>query len=374
MESAHSLVMSLIDHGEESSVLSAILKYHLTERLRETMDDAMDIHAGKAICLGPKNYLARAYQAIPVSITVEGANILTRCMIIFGQGVMRCHPYVLEEVQASQDNDLKRFDKALFAHLGFLFSNTMRALFLSLTRARFVKAPAGKTKRFYQLLTRFSTALAFVSDISMLVLGGDLKRRENISARLGDVLSLLFLASATLKRYVDDGEPEEDLCVVQLAVRDALYNMQLRLDEITRNFPAPLVGRVMRLFVFPRGKHLMSPSVLLNHKVARLILNPTPTRERITAGLYVEVQDGNPIGLINQAFEEWVAVEPIFKKIKKAVKKGVVPDIDLESQIKAAVKAGVINKKQGIDLKKANELRQVIIAVDDFDSEELACH
>lgn len=245
-----------IDLGEKPSVISAIAKYHLTEKMRASVTDAMDIHGGKGVCMGPSNYLARGYQGAPVAITVEGANILTRNMIIYGQGAIRCHPYVLAELEAAGNSDFKQalddFDHALFGHIGFATSNIFRSLWMSLTGSRFVKSPySDGTRRYYQLLTRFSSNLAMLSDIAMLTLGGDLKRRERISARLGDILSHLYLASATLKRFNDEGRQSADFPVLQWAVEDSLYQTQVAIDELISNFLT---------------KQLVSPYVLLSYR------------------------------------------------------------------------------------------------------------
>src|SRR5206468_751611 len=218
MDATRVLTVGAIDRGEKPGVLSAISKYHLTERGRQIANDAMDIAGGKGICMGPSNFVGAAYMQIPVSITVEGANILTRSLIIFGQGAIRCHPYVLDEMHAARNPDRnsasKKFDGALWAHVRFAASNAARSLVLGVSRAAFAPAPRGaapEVRTYYRRLTRYSAALALTADVSMLALGGSLKRREKLSARLGDVLSLLYLASATLKRYEDDGRPQEDL-------------------------------------------------------------------------------------------------------------------------------------------------------------------
>ena len=218
MEAARTLTATAIDQGEKPAVISAIVKYNMTERMREVLNDAMDVQGGSGICMGPKNLLARPYQSIPIAITVEGANILTRTMITFGQGAIRCHPYVIEEIQSCHSDDLERFDKALFGHMGFTVSNASRALFLALTRSKLAASPSvGSDKRYYQQLTRMSAAFAFVADVAMLVLGGSLKRREKLSGRLADVLSQLYLASAVLKHYHDQGRPAEDKALMQWA-------------------------------------------------------------------------------------------------------------------------------------------------------------
>ncbi|MFZ1547559.1 MAG: acyl-CoA dehydrogenase, partial [Candidatus Nitrotoga sp.] len=243
MDAARMLTAVAVDMSEKPSVISAIVKYHCTERARAVVNDAMDVHGGKGICLGPSNYLGRAHQQNPIAITVEGANILTRSLLIFGQGVIRAHPYVLKEIQAAQDNDMQRairnFDAALLGHISLSLSNALRACWFGLTGGRGLSVPAGEeTQRYYQQLTRCSAAFALAADVSMLVLGGNLKRFEKISARLGDVLSQLYLCSATLKRFEDDGRPAEDLPLLHWAIQDALYRIQIAFDGVLQNFPS----------------------------------------------------------------------------------------------------------------------------------------
>src|SRR5205823_1973128 len=224
MDATRRMTMAALDLGEKPSVISAICKYHMTERMRQIINDAMDVHGGKGIMEGPSNYLARAYQTVPIGITVEGANILTRSMIIFGQGAIRCHPYVLKEIRAAGENDLAAFDAALWGHMAFTFSNAARSLWLGLTGGQGTAVPGGpETRRYLQMMTRFSSAFALVSDISMFVIGGSLKRREKISARLGDILSMLYIASATVKRFHDDGRPKDDRPLLAWAIYDTFF-------------------------------------------------------------------------------------------------------------------------------------------------------
>ena len=375
MSAAHRMTLATIDKGEKPSVLSAILKYHLTERGRVVMQDAMDIHGGKAICLGPNNYMGRGYQGIPIGITVEGANILTRSLIIFGQGAIRCHPYVLAELEAAQDSNIKRrlqhFDKALFEHMGYIISSKVRAFVLAMTGARYTAAPKGPTKRYYQQLTRFSAALAFYADVAMLVLGGNLKRKEKISARLGDVLSCLYICSATLKCFEDDGRPEADLPLVHWACRDLLYSIQCRLDELARNFPNKLFAWSMRQVVFPFGKRLAEPDDKLGQQVAKILLTPSATRDRLTLGVYTTPNNNNPPGKMNAALNMIINAEAIEKGVMKAVKSGKVKGKTWDEQIKAAHLANIITEAQLGQLQEVYAIRQEIIAVDDFAPDEL---
>src|SRR5260370_2084126 len=240
MEGGGRLAAHAVDLGEKRSVISAIAKYHITERAGVVINDGMDVAAGKGICMGPSNFLARAYQQVPIAITVEGANILTRSMIIFGQGAIRCHPFVLKEITAAGANDLAGFDRALWGHMSFTIENAARSLWLGITGGEGVAVPGGpETRRYLQIMTRFSSAFALLSDISMFVIGGSLKRREKISARLGDILSMLYIASATVKRFHDEGRQKDDLPLLTWAMYDSFFKLQVAMDGGLDNFPNP---------------------------------------------------------------------------------------------------------------------------------------
>ncbi len=256
LDAARQLTLSGLMMGEKPSVLSAILKWHSTEANRRCINDAMDIHGGKGIITGPGNYLATSYQAIPIGITVEGANILTRTLMIFGQGAIRNHPYLLKEMQAAQaeegEQSKRDFDNALFGHLGFTLSNFVRAFALGVTGARLVKAPvSSRTAHYYRQITRLSAAFAFVADLVFVTFGGAFKFKEKISGRLADVLTHLYLASAVLKRFEDDGCPKEDHALVHWAMRDSLYRAQYALVNTLRNFPIRWLGVLVRYIIFP---------------------------------------------------------------------------------------------------------------------------
>ncbi len=377
MDAARVMTAGAVDAGERPSVVSAIAKYHLTERLRQSINDAMDVQGGSGICMGPRNLLARIYQSIPISITVEGANILTRSLIIFGQGAIRCHPYVYKEMQAAVDSDgvrgLRDFDRAFFAHIGFLFGNAARTLWLGLTGARFASAPVtGITQRYYQQLTRLSSALAFTADIAMLLLGGALKRKERLSARLGDVLSCLYLASTVLKRFEDDGRPADDAPLVRWVCDDLLYRAQDALQDFLRNFPSQVIARLLKWSIFPWGRSFAIPSDRQGHVLARLLLEPSTTRDRLTAGVYVPNDENETMGRIEAALRKVIAAEPLEKILNDAIKKGRVPGYDLEQQIEHALKAGVIDRAQVDILRAAHAARRAVIQVDDFAPEYLS--
>lgn len=364
-----------IDLGEKPSVISAITKYHLTEKMRSSMIDAMDIHGGKGICMGPSNYLARSYQGAPIAITVEGANILTRSLIIYGQGAIRCHPYVLAELKAANNNNeeqaLNDFDHALFAHIGFSLSNISRSLSSSFTGSRFLSSPFNdETQHYYQLLTRFSANLAMLSDISMLAIGADLKRKERISARLGDVLSHLYLASACLKRFNDEGRKKEDLPLLQWAVEDSLFAIQQALDALLNNFPNKWLARCLRLIIFPLGTWLTKPSDSLDHQIATLLQTPSDVRTRLGKDQYLTRDGNNVFGLLEQTLEDIITCESIFAKVCIALDKKF-PFYHLDKVAELGLAANAISETEAALLIQTEIGRKAIIAVDDFDNSEL---
>ncbi len=377
MEATRVMTAGAVDLGEAPAVPSAIVKYHLTEMGRDMANDAMDVHGGKAIMLGPKNYLARGYQAVPIAITVEGANILTRSMIIYGQGAIRCHPWVLRELEAARDEDTERgllaFDTALLGHIGYTLSSAARAFVSGLSRSRFVDVPvAGPTRRYYQHVNRFAAAFALVSDVCMLTLGGKLKKKESISSRLGDVLSYMYLVSAVLKRYEDQGRPEADLPLVEWACRDLLYKCQEQLHGILRNFPNRFVATALRLLVFPTGRGYSAPSDRLGHRIASLMIHDTQSRSRLIANQYQGEQGGNALAQLNEVLTLADMAEPLEKRIRRAVKDGVIVEGPLEDMISAANTADILNDAEARQLRDYDRKVMRIIAVDDFESSEMA--
>ncbi len=370
MDAARIMTAGAVDLGEKPSVISAIVKYHLTERGRQVINDAMDVHGGKGICLGPGNYLGRAYQQAPIAITVEGANILTRSMIIFGQGAIRGHPYVLREIAAVADADESRgltaFDAALFAHAGFVICNMARAFWTGLTRAAFLGVPVrAPARRYYQQLTRLSSGFAFTADVAMLVLGGELKRRERLSARLGDILSQLYLASCALKRFEDDGRPDEDGVLLDWSVQDALQRVQEAFYGLFENMPGRAVPFLLRLIVFPWGREFNGPSDSLAHRVCGLVLQPGPARERLTAGMFVPTQDSDAIAVLEAALAAVIDAEPLEAKIR-AARHDAPGETDARGDLAAALTRGAITKQDMERVERARALRRKVIMVDDF--------
>jgi acyl-CoA dehydrogenase len=378
MDAGRSVTSGAIDGGEKPSVPSGILKYHVTELGRVVANDAMDVQGGKGICLGPKNYLGRGYQMVPIGITVEGANILTRSLIIFGQGAVRCHPWVLKEMEAARDPDKERgvaaFDQALMGHIGFTISNAVRSLIQALTLSRIVKSPvSGPTTRYYEHINRFSASFAFATDVAMLSLGGYLKKKENLSARLGDVLSCMYLASMVLKHYENQGRQAADLPLVEYACRTLLYKAQEQLHSFLRNFPVRWLAVFMRLFIFPRGLTYSAPSDRLGRRVTELVMSPGESRERLCQGVYRTLEPTNHLGLVQEAMVLAIAAEPIEKRIRvEGVKTGKVTALDLPGQVREALAVGIITEAEAAQLREYDRKVMDIVHVDDFDPHELA--
>jgi acyl-CoA dehydrogenase len=377
MDAARSVTAGAIDGGEKPSVPSAMLKYHVTEMSRVVANDAMDVQGGKGICLGPRNYLGRGYQVLPVAITVEGANILTRSLIIFGQGAVRCHPFVLREMEAARNPDrakgVDEFDRALFGHIGFTISNAVRSLIMALTNARFTSVPdVGPASRYYQHVVRFSASFAFAVDVAMLTLGGYLKKKENLSARLGDVLSCMYMASMVLKHYENQGRRPEDLPIVEWACRSLLYKAQEQLHGFLRNFPNAFIAGLLRFFIFPAGLQYSAPDDRLGRKLADLVLAPTEARDRLCYPVYRTVEPGNPLGLLQEALELSEAAEPVEKRIRvEGVKTGRVTALDAPGQIDQALAAGIITAAEAAMLRDYDQKVMELIHVDYFAPHEL---
>ena len=365
-----------VDRGEKPAVPSAIAKYHATEWGRQVAGDVMDVLGGKGVQLGPSNYAGRSWQGVPIAITVEGANIMTRSLMIFGQGAIRCHPYVLKEMQALAITDrgeqLKTFDRLLFGHLGFGVSNAVRSFAMAITGSR-IGETAGDayTRRYYRKLDRYSAALALCADVFMGVLGGKLKFKEKLSARLGDVLSHLYIASSMLKRYEDNGRPEADRPLLAWAFHNSVWQMQMALDGAIRNFPVRPVSWLLRFLVFPFGRREVPPSDRLGRRVAALITAPSEARDRLMENVYLTPTANNTVGRMNALLPEVIAAEPVDRKFAKALKSGQFKSHDYLEQLAEAEAAGVLNASEAALLKRVRESVYEFISVDDFDADEL---
>jgi acyl-CoA dehydrogenase len=377
IDAARSVTTGAIDGGERPAVPAAMLKYHCTELARQVANDCMDIHGGKGICLGPRNYAGRGYQVVPVAITVEGANILTRSLMILGQGAIRCHPYVLREMNAAKDKDkrrsLREFDAALFGHVGYTLSNAARSFVMSATLARFSDTPnTGPTRRYYQHINKFSAQFAFATDMAMLTLGGYLKQKEHLSARLGDVLSSLYMASMVLKHYENHGRPEADLPLVEWSCRTLLYTAQEQLHGFLRNFPNRWVAGLMRLVIFPRGRTYFAPSDRLGRMIVQQMMAPTEARDRLADGIYRTVEPGNPLGLLQEALVLAEAAEPLEKRLRvEGIKTGRITALDLPGQVDQALDIGLLTSSEAAQLRDYDRKVMELIHVDDFETEEL---
>jgi acyl-CoA dehydrogenase len=375
MNAAVSVTSGAIDQGEKPAVPSAILKYHCTELGRRCANDAMDIHGGKGVMMGPNNYLGRGYMATPIAITVEGANILTRSLIIYGQGAVRCHPFVLRELRAAGDEDHDRglidFDRALFGHIGYAISNLARSFFLALTHAKFSSVPLNTpTRRYYQNINRYSAAFALASDFAMLTLGGDLKKRELLSARLGDILSSMYLASCVLKHFENEGRRATDLPLVEWSVRTLMYQAQEALHEFLLNFPNRWVSWFLRFFIFPRGRTYKTPSDEIGRRVVELVTTPGEARDRLSRYAYTTLEPGNPLGQLEEALGLSLEHEPLEKRLRQARREGLIAADYLGLQIDEADKAQVISKAEANSLRDYHGKVAALLDVDEFALDE----
>ncbi|KLI98901.1 acyl-CoA dehydrogenase [Luteimonas sp. FCS-9] len=365
-----------VDRGDVPSVPSAIAKYHCTTMSREVISDVMDVIGGKGIILGPRNFAGRNWQAAPIAITVEGANIMTRSLLIFGQGAILCHPWVMQEMKAAQDPDaaagLEAFDRSLFGHIGFAISNAVRSFWFGLTGARIGAAPGDDyTRRYFRKLDRYSANLALMADVSMLMLGGKLKFKESLSGRLGDVLSHVYMASAMLKRYHDEGAPEADKPLLAWAFHDSVHKIETSLSAALRNFPIRPVGWLMWALIFPLGRRAEAPGDRLGHRVAALLMSLNDARERLAEGVFLQPTERNPGGRIASYLAKAVAAEPVERKFLKALKSKGIEALDYDAQLDEAVREGHISAEERTLLEELRTLTLDTITVDDFEAEEL---
>ena len=367
LDAARRLTLSALAQGEKPSVLSAILKWHATEANRRSVNDAMDIHGGKGIITGPANYLAGFYQALPIAITVEGANILTRSLIIFGQGAIRNHPYLLKEMALAQRDDdvLAEFDRTLFSHVGFTLTNLARTVVYGITGARLIRSPvSGRTAHYYRQLTRLSAAFALVADAVLITMGGAFKFKEKLSGRLADVLTHLYLASAVLKYYEDSGQPKDDHALVHWAIRDSLFQVQNALVNTLRNFPFRPLGLVIQWLIFPLGRPYKEPSDNLGKYAARTLITQSPSRQRLMEGLYRSSGD-DITAKLTRAFEGVLAIAAAEKKIKRQLGENLAPSNYAELST-TALEQGIIDQNEAALIESTMEMVRAVIDVDDF--------
>lgn len=376
LEAARTLTTTSLDMKEKPGIVTAIAKYHMTEMARTILNDAMDVHAGRAIQLGPMNYLGHHYFGMPVAITVEGANILTRNLMIFGQGATRCHPFVLSEMEAAANPDTeqgaKDFDSLLAKHISFAVGNVAKSMLNAFSASAFNRSPvSGETAAYYRHLSRMSKALAVSADFAMLSLGGELKRRELVSARLGDVLSHLYLASATLKRFEDEGRQQQDLPMVHYAVQHCLHKCGVAFNEVFDNFPRKGIGRLLRTMLFPLGIRYQAPKDKVTVEIAKLLMKPGSHRERLTHLCYIGDKESDPVGIMERAFVAMHGVKDIERKLAKAVKAGEIPrKVSLKEKLEIALSAGIVTEADVEKMHNADQLRQKAIQVDHFAADQ----
>ena len=379
-EAARGVTAAMVSRGERPAVISALMKYQTTERLRRSINDAMDIHGGRAICDGPSNYLQSAYQMIPVGITVEGANILTRTLITFAQGALRSHPFLYKEVQAVQDADTARgfaaFENAFLGHLSFAFSNIAGALFHNLTLGMFGKSPAENTvtKPVYKQLWRASRNFALVADMTVATLGGGLKTKQKLTGRMADALSELYMLSCVLKRFEDDGQPVADQPIVAVAAANSLDRFETAIRGTIDNFPNTFVRGLLRVLVFPLGRHYYPASDRMMGKIARLATEPGDVRDRLTRDIYISKDPNDPTGLLEVTLLKVVASEAAEKKLERAIRAGTIRRYHGLDWIGDAASKGIITESEAMQLKEVEQLVARVIAVDHFDPAELKPH
>ena len=374
LEAARIITAGAVDAHIKPAVVSAIAKYHMTEKSRSVIEDAMDVHAGRGLILGPSNYLAHAYMSMPIGITVEGANILTRNLMIFGQGAVRCHPFIAREMLAAKDLDetagLREFDSLIFRHIGYGISNFVRTLTLGLSAGRIAASPTqDASKGFYQQLTRMSSALALVSDISMLMFGGELKRKERLSARLGDVLSQLYLASAVLRYYEGNGRAAADLPYVRWNVELALHECQRAFNDFFDNLPNRAAAILLKRVVFPWGDAYRQPADRLDHEIVQTMWADTELRDRLTRYAYIGNSNADAAYIIENAFNRIVATKAVRDSIRAAIKQGqLAGDMPLEALAAEAVNRGVCSAADADAYVEAERARNLAIQVDEHES------
>lgn len=376
MDAARHVTCSALDEGQKPAVISAILKYQLTEGMRRIVNDGMDIQGGSGICLGPSNYIGRLYQVIPVGITVEGANILTRTMMIFGQGAVRCHPFIQREMYALNETDkvkaLTEFDSVLWQHIRFFLNNLRRGLWFGLGGSKLANTPGDKdTQHYYRQLNRLSTGFALTADFALLTLGGRLKRKERISGRLADVLSHLYLCSCVLKHYENQGSNQDDLPLLNWACQYSIHRTQQSLLALLWMLPSRISATILRVILFPLGKTYAPPKDHLTPQLAQLLQNDSPSRERLTAGIFINEIAEDSTGRIEVAFKAVLLAAPVEAKLHAAQKQGRLDKGALTTVLPQAIKLKIITAVEADLINKATQARLAAINVDDFSAEQM---
>jgi acyl-CoA dehydrogenase len=370
-EATRIMTVGAVDLNISPAIASAIAKYEMTEMGRQIVNHAMDIHGGHAIQMGPRNFLANPYMATPVSITVEGANILTRNLIVFGQGAIRCHPFILQEIALFPKTDAKsraELDKVLMKHVGFVITNIVRNFICGWTGGLLLLAPVrGPTAKYYRQLSRMSAAMALLSDTSMMLLGGKLKRKERLSARLGDILSQLYMGSAVLKYFQDNKQPQSDLDNVKWSIQHCLYEIQIAIDEIFDNFPIRWIVPILKFLIFPWGRAYRKPSDKMDYNILIPMLAKSELRDRITRYCYVGTDDNDPLKRLDDAMDARNSLEANVKKFNSIIKAGTIPGhLAFSEGVNRALKAGALTQEEAKSLLKYDELEQQVVKVDEF--------
>ncbi|MEL6959150.1 MAG: acyl-CoA dehydrogenase, partial [Pseudomonadota bacterium] len=379
-EAGRVMTAGMVVAGEKPAVPSALLKYQSTEYMRRSVNDAMDIHGGRAICDGPANYLQGSYQMVPVGITVEGANILTRTLITFAQGSLRCHPYLLAEIQSAEMEDAKEglnaFDAAFRGHVGFVFANMAGAFVHNLTGGFWTSAPSGKgaATKHYNQLSRATRSFALVADLTVSLLGGGLKQKQRITGRLADALSEVYLISAMLKRWEEDGRQNDDLDVLDYCIQNALYRFDQALNGVIANFPMKPVAVLMRGLVFPLGMRRKLASDDLGKAIVARVLEPGAFRDRLTRDIFTSNDKDDFMGILEHTLAKVIAAEPVEKKLDRAVRKGQVRRFHGIDWFAEAEEAGVLTADEVAQLREVEALVAKVIAVDHFDPDAVVPH
>jgi len=376
-EAARGLTASMVDEGQKPAVISALLKYRTTDAMRDRVNDALDIHGGRAVQDGPSNYLFSGYMTTPVAITVEGANILTRSLITFAQGALRAHPYLYSEIEAAQDPDRRRglaaFDRAFGGHVSFMLRNMTGSFLHGVTGGRFASTPVqNEMARWYRKLARYSQSFALVGDWTVAFLGGDLKRKQRLAGRMADILSDLYLLSAVLKRYQDEGRQKDDVALVDAIARDHLYAIEQSFAAVFANFPNAFLRGLMTFLVFPLGRRQRPASDRETYRFARAVMRPGAFRDRLTIGTYVTMDPKDVTGVLEDALVKVTRAEEIESKFVRAIKKGIVERRLDRDAITDAVDAQVLTEQEAAILRLADQATDRVIRVDDFDPDELA--
>ncbi len=364
IEATRRFTVTAVDASLKPALASAIAKYHMTEFARTIVNDAMDIHGGRGIQMGPRNYLAQGYIAIPISITVEGANILTRNLILFGQGAVRCHPYLRDEMQAVETKDISGLDKLLMQHFSYTIKNLFKTFLLAFGLGHFfVKTPIKRFSYYYRQISRLSAALALVTDFTLIILGGNLKRKERLSARLGDVLSYLYIASSVIRYVQEYPSSKEDDAYARWGLNYCLYHIQYSFEKFFNNFPKPLVAKLLKFIIFPLGRSYQLPTDKQDMQLVAVMAKIGKFRDRITQDCYLGKKPEDPTGRIEIAFNEFIKAQPIREKLKK---QGLNRDLDIEQQLESALTKKILTHAEVEQFLKAQKFQQDAMQVDAF--------